>query len=128
MEEKTRGQRYYAQNKEKVKANVRKHRIRRPDLQKIYTRTKNFNLKHLIIEHYGSKCEICGESHIECLTIDHKNGDGVKFRERMDGRQFSGNKFYRWLKKEEFPDDLGLRVLCFNCNCSIGAYGYSPYE
>lgn len=128
MEEKTRGQRYYEKNKEKVKANVKKHRAEKPELQKLYTRTKNFNLKRETIEHYGNKCVICGESHLECLTIDHEDKDGVKFRERMGGRQFSGNKFYRWLKNNEFPQDLGLRVLCFNCNCSIGAYGYSPYE
>ena len=26
-----------------------------------------------------------------------------------------GTKFYRWLKRNNFPE--GFQVLCFNCNC-----------
>ena len=108
---------YYAENKEKIKARVQRTRRR---------------IKQETIKHYGGKCNICGEAHIECLTIDHSKGDGGKFRKnngnKVNGSSgaLAGNKFYEWLKKRNFPDNLGLRVLCFNCNCSIGAYGYSP--
>lgn len=88
-------------------------------------------LKKKIISEYGGACIICGESHIECLTIDHANGDGAQFRQKMankSGRRYSfgGQTFYLWLEKQNYPRDLGLRVLCWNCNCSIGMYGYSP--
>lgn len=92
-------------------------------------------LKRETMAAYGGVCAICGESHYECLTIDHSNGDGASFRRghgyvRDDTNKpqssFTGLKFYSWLKKNGFPQDLGLRVLCWNCNCSIGSYGYSP--
>ena len=38
---------------------------------RVNTRTKN---KERIIEAYGGKCECCGESIFEFLTIDHRNG------------------------------------------------------
>lgn len=83
-------------------------------------------LKVDAIAYYGGKCAICGESHIEFLSIDHNFNDGnIRRKENTIG---SGHVFYNWLKTNEYPDDLGLRVLCHNCNMSIGAYGYSPLQ
>ncbi len=76
-----------------------------------------------VMDAYGGKCAICGESHIEFLTIDHSFNDGAEHRKKI-----KSSEFYRWLKKNKYPKNLGLRVLCFNCNCSMGAYGYSPKE
>jgi len=36
------------------------------------------------------------------------------------------SNFYRWLKQNNFPE--GFRVLCINCNFSLGIYGYCPHE
>jgi hypothetical protein len=76
--------------------------------------------KMALIEKYGGKCAICGEDHWECLSIDHVHGNGRKERREK------GRNYYELLMKA--PLDPGLRILCFNCNCSIGFFGYSPYE
>ena len=92
--------------------------------KRIYQSKYYKKLRKGIINHYGGKCDICGEDHIECLTIDHSFNDGAEHRREVG----MGTAFYNWLKKNNYPDDLGLRVLCWNCNCSIGCYGYSPLE
>jgi len=71
---------------------------------------------------YGGKCACCGELRVEFLTIDHINGQGHQHRLRVG----IGNHFYEWLKRNNFPS--GYRVLCYNCNCSLGHYGYCPHE
>lgn len=55
-------------------------------------------------------CEICSESFIEFLAIDHKYGHGKEHRKEVGG----GTKFCSWLIKNNFPD--GYRILCHNCN------------
>jgi hypothetical protein len=72
--------------------------------------------KKIVIEHYGSVCNDCKEDRIERLTIDHKNNDGAAQRKKYGYK--TGSRFYRWAIKNAFPDNLGLQVLCFNCNCS----------
>lgn len=67
------------------------------------------------IEAYGKICKECGEDRIERLTIDHKNNDGAAQRKQL--KCSTGVRMYRWLIKNNFPQDLGLQVLCFNCNC-----------
>jgi hypothetical protein len=68
------------------------------------------------------RCSCCGESIVEFLSIDHIEGGGNKLRKVQGG---SGG-FYNWLIKNGFPE--GFRVLCFNCNSSIGFYGYCPHS
>lgn len=73
------------------------------------------------INYYGGKCACCGENRIEFLAIDHINGGGRRhFRER------SGMNLAVWLKINNYPE--GYRVLCHNCNQSLGLYGYSPHD
>ena len=73
-------------------------------------------LKLKVISHYSNGRMACanpfGEhkepyTNILALTLDHINGDGSK-------RKGYGNSYYRWLKKNGFPDE-GLQVLCMNC-------------
>lgn len=71
--------------------------------------------KNKVIDAYGSGCAECKISDIKYLTIDHKNNDGADQRKKL--KCGTGSKFYRWLIKNNFPD-LGLQVLCYNCNCS----------
>ena len=66
-----------------------------------------------IIEAYGGRCALCGESHWEFLTIDHINGGGAVHRRTTGG----GAGLYRMLKKYGWPKD-DYRLLCSNCNCS----------
>lgn len=70
---------------------------------------------------YGGACGCCGEDRLELLTLDHIDGRGAEHRRRT-GR---GGHIYRWLRSRGFP--AGFRVLCFNCNCSIGTQGYCPH-
>ena len=72
------------------------------------------------IEHYGGKCACCGEKVVEFLTIDHKGGGGNKQLKSINGAISS------WLKKHNWPK--GFRVLCYNCNCAIGFFGYCPHK
>jgi len=76
------------------------------------------------ISHYGGRCECCGETHIEFLTIDHPNGGGNKHRKEIGVT--AGFPFYRWIIKNNYPE--GLRVLCLNCNFSLGRFGYCPHQ
>jgi hypothetical protein len=72
------------------------------------------DIKLMVISHYGSECECCGEPNIDLLTIDHVNGGGKKHRRGI-------NSMYHWLIKNGFPD--GYRVLCFNCNSGRSVNG-----
>lgn len=83
--------------------------------------------KKKVIEKYGSFCTECKEDRIERLTIDHKNNDGMEQRKKL--KCYTGSRMYRWLIKNSFPDNLGLQVLCFNCNCSKRAIAkYEPKD
>jgi hypothetical protein len=81
----------------------------------------------------GAVCACCQESHIEFLSIDHINGDGAAHRRSLVTEKgwkskpnaFSGSHFYLWLKKNKYPP--GFRVLCYNCNFSLGHFGYCPH-
>jgi len=76
-----------------------------------------------VINHYGVKCECCGEEHIEFLSIDYINGGGTQ--ERKDNNK-RGTNFYLYLRRMSFP--VGYRVLCYNCNFSLGRYGRCPHK
>lgn len=86
-------------------------------------RKGNKKLRQTVINHYGGSCECCKESNLEFLAIDHINGGGTKHRKQMTGKF---NSIYRFLKSNKFP--TGYRVLCHNCNSSIGFYGYCPHK
>jgi hypothetical protein len=68
-------------------------------------------------------CLGCKEDVFEFLTIDHINGGGGRHRAEVG----SGNRFYRWLIKNGFPE--GFRTLCYNCNNGIRITGdVCPHE
>lgn len=79
-----------------------------------------------VIGHYSNEsfqCACCFESNIEFLTIDHINNDGAEKR-RTDPNQ---SKIYNWIISNNYPKDM-FRILCINCNFSIGQYGYCPHH
>ena len=82
-------------------------------------------LKLEVFEAYGGiKCQCCGESHVEFLSIDHIAGGGRAHRKEVFGKPDGGNLF-AWLKRNGYPE--GYRVLCMNCNCAYGFQGYCPH-
>jgi len=84
-------------------------------------RDKQRRLRQAALGAYGGACTCCGEATYEWLTIDHVNGDGAEHR-----REIGRGNLYRWLKRHDYPD--GFRVLCWNCNCARGYYGFCPHE
>ena len=93
------------------------------EYQREYGRQLARNLKLEVVAGYGGKCECCGDSHFEFLTIDHINGDGAIHRKQCG----TGQPFYRWLRRKGFPKE-DFRLLCINCNFSFGKFGYCPHE
>lgn len=89
-------------------------------------------LKLAVLAVYGPNCACCGESAEEFLTVDHVAGNGAEHRRRLKlggtgkrGSTSGGWTFYRWLVNQGFPK--GYRILCWNCNCSLGIRGYCPH-
>lgn len=74
--------------------------------------------RRLVFEHYGDKCECCGESQRLFLSVDHINGGGAQHRREIfstQGQKRKSGFLYPWLVRNNFPE--GFRILCFNCNC-----------
>jgi hypothetical protein len=69
-------------------------------------------LRREVFDQYGSICQCCGESNFLFLQLDHVNNDGAK--ERKELGLVGGHSFYRYLKKQNYPE--GYQVLCANCN------------
>jgi len=88
-----------------------------------YQKAYHAKQKIEVITAYGGRCVCCGESRIEFLTLDHLNGGGRKHR-----RNPGATHFYSYLKRNGFPRDLGLQVMCMNCNWAKYAYGRCPHE
>lgn len=121
---KTYFQDYYRRNKTRICARVEANRKADPKKHLAARRTKNRKLRVAVIDAYGGACQCCGEDRIEFLAIDHANGGGKKHRLEVAN---IGSAFYAWLKRNAYPKNIGLRVLCHNCNQSLGLYGYCPH-
>jgi len=70
-------------------------------------------IKETLLTYYGGgrcACIICGESRMDCLSVDHKKGGGGVHR-RSINRQ--GHMLYTYLIKNGYPD--GYQTLCMNC-------------
>lgn len=75
-----------------------------------------------IFEAYGKMCQCCRETQVEFLSIDHiNNGRGNPAK-----RFGTGDKLYRWLKKNNFPKD-NYQILCLQCNQAKNYYGSCPH-
>lgn len=129
---------YHAKHRDYENTRSRNYRLARPEHFRSYRNAYNAAHRELIREqdkkkcakvryqalsHYGLSCSCCGESTYEFLCIDHINGGGGKQRKQL-GR--GGTTFFRWLIQNNFPE--GFRTLCYNCNNSLGHYGYCPHN
>ena len=94
-----------------------------PKLKKYYNMRSATN-RQKVIAHYSNnknECACCGEKHFTFLCIDHINGGGGKHRKELG----HGNMCW-WIIKNNFP--TGFRILCHNCNMSLGFYGFCPHS
>ena len=116
-------QHWASQNKERLQKKHQEYYILRADRFRAASRDCNRRLKIRVIEAYGGKCQCCGESQIEFLTIDHINGGGTADRQSERGY---GSHFYRWLERNDYPIDE-FQCLCYNCNCAKSFFGHCPH-
>jgi len=132
-------QKYREEHREEARARTHKWRMENPEKEResnrrrywenrdeYNQRSKEQHRKYrgLVLEYYGSICACCGEAQKEFLSIDHINGGGYKHRKEVGA--LGGSGFYRWLINNNYPE--GYRVLCHNCNLSLGHYGYCPHS
>lgn len=75
------------------------------------------------LDAYGGKCDCCGESTPEFLTLDHFNGDGKQHRKLLGGT----GPIYIKLRQEGWPRDQ-IRLLCWNCNCATRYGRVCPHK
>lgn len=119
----SRGKAYYATHKEACKAASERWRSKNRDKMRQHYRKENRRKRTLILDLYGGGCACCGETRYEFLCVDHINGGGNRHRE-LKG---TGHRMWKDIADEGYRPDK-YRVLCHNCNMSMGAYGYCPHE
>lgn len=87
-----------------------------------YTREQYIENRLLIIKKLGEKCECCGESNTQLLSIDHINGGGNIEKKALRGKSY--------LKKLKHMTDIKTkyRCLCYNCNYCIGFWGKCQHK
>lgn len=118
------GREWRARNREKVRLAQqlydRNHRVEK----RAYYKTYAAKLKAAAFQAYGGPiCVCCNETHVQFLSMDHINGGGNVHRRKIG---LKASHPYKWLKDNGYP--LGFRVLCMNCNFSIGLLKYCPHS
>lgn len=83
-------------------------------------------LRGKCLEYYGKECRCCGIRILQFLTIDHKEGKGNIQRKKLFGYNISGVPMYRWLIKNNFPNEY--QVLCMNCNWATRYGTICPHQ
>lgn len=94
-----------------------------PDYFRAAGKKEREKIRRDVLLHYSGgnmRCACCGEGRIEFLALDHVDGGGIEHR-----KKYGGAGFYRYLRRVKYLP--GLRVLCHNCNQSLGMYGYCPH-
>ena len=97
----------------KLKERSRKLKLKQKELYSARSKIWRENIKLEVLSHYSGgipHCNMCGESRMVCLSIDHINGGGDKHRKEIGG---GGSVIYNWLRTNKFPK--GYQVLCMNC-------------
>jgi len=110
---------YYLRNKEKLKERTRLWK--RNNREKVIEDSKRYRgeLKIDALKAYSNgkvECACCGEKEIDFLCLDHIDNNGSQ--ERRERKYGLGTSFLKWLKKNNYPRNARLQVLCFNCNMS----------
>ena len=66
----------------------------------------------MVLQAYGGRCVVCGETDPDMLEMDHINNDGAFHRKEANIRGSAA--YYKWIVKHKYPDNL--QVLCSNHN------------
>lgn len=82
-----------------------------PDKRQLQKSAYRKLVKQQCLDEYGKTCK-CGVSDQDVLTLDHVNDDGKQHREDTKAR---GLNFYIHLRKNGFPNDPPLQVMCMKC-------------
>jgi len=85
-------------------------------------RQRAYLLKKEVIGVYGGKCECCGETNLVFLTIEHKFHDGKAHRKACN------RNVYADLKRRKFPKNIGIGVLCHNCQFASKIMVVCPHK
>jgi hypothetical protein len=79
-----------------------------------------------LFEAFDCKCQCCGESHPDFLTLEHIDGKGKSELKRKNGRRVTTQEIYHARKSGFDPSMYSL--LCINCNFAKGHWGRCPHE
>jgi hypothetical protein len=110
-------------NREHVNSRAKSLRQKNLDHRRAGEKRRREQTKRDVIREYGGACACCGETRFHFLTIDHVGGR----RKHGHPKTMAGVVLYAWLRRHGYPKD-GFRLLCANCNCSYGFYGFCPHE
>lgn len=80
--------------------------------------------KRRAVELYGNRCACCGITGLEFLTFDHIGGWGAEHR----SADSTAGQIVNWIRRRGWIIDPRLRLLCWNCNCSRGIFGFCPHN
>lgn len=89
-----------------------------------YQQKHRQKLRYTIFDKYGGKCNCCGESNYNFLTIEHHNNNGASHRREIN--YTSSSSMYRWIINNNFPDVIS--ITCWNCNLARHVYGVCPHQ
>lgn len=102
-----------------------------------YQKQRNRDLKVEALNHYGGcRCADCGEDDVSLLQLDHVGGGGAQHRREIADKYgvsyAKGEQFYYILKREGFPQEPKLEVVCPTCNIKrhgeLNEHGPTPTE
>jgi len=109
-----RARKWALENPERYRENMRigsrAYYLRNRDL--VVSRLAIKRAREQVIDRLGARCECCGETIREFLTIDHRNRDGGEHRRKFHNKPY---QIYMSILREGCPTDK-YQVLCMNCN------------
>jgi hypothetical protein len=75
-------------------------------------------------------CKCCQDADINHLCIDHIHGGGNKLRKQEKHKEPTGKELLKKFEYMDWPENLKetYRLLCFNCNLSLGLRKYCPHQ
>jgi hypothetical protein len=113
-----RAQQYYLKNSNKLKERTKlwkeKNKEKVVNISKRYRGELKINSLKAYSNSKNPKCVCCGQTEIDFLCLDHVNNNGAEERKKYG----LGTSFLKWLKKNNYPQNIGLQAMCFNCNFS----------
>ena len=126
-----------AKNRDKLREYDKKYRLNHPEVTKAYwqkykqryyelrktrkeqQRLQREHFKLQVFQHYTEngniECSCCGEKILGFLTLDHSNNDGGGGKRKTG----TGSAFYYWLRRNNYPQNLVLKILFYNCNFGL---------